>query len=188
MISCTTDEEDSARVAFVCEHKMEPSGTVHEDVHSPPSVPSVVVAHLPNDTYNQVELLRSSAVVCPRSHWTHSFLACDIMSACWARRDVIKYSQERMTWGIPASSTCPPPLTSLPPYFRCLNDVDHVPYTMVCDYRQDCSDNSDEDFCLFPPCEGSFHFQCHNKQVHPCLLYTSPSPRDISGSRMPSSA
>ena len=23
---------------------------------------------------------------------------------------------------------------------------------------------------------------------HPCLLYTSPSPRDISGSRMPSSA
>ena len=25
-------------------------------------------------------------------------------------------------------------------------------------------------------------------QTHPCLLYTSPSPRDISGSRMPSSA
>ena len=24
--------------------------------------------------------------------------------------------------------------------------------------------------------------------LHPCLLYTSPSPRDISGSRMPSSA
>ena len=26
------------------------------------------------------------------------------------------------------------------------------------------------------------------QQFHPCLLYTSPSPRDISGSRMPSSA
>ena len=26
------------------------------------------------------------------------------------------------------------------------------------------------------------------KQFIPCLLYTSPSPRDISGSRMPSSA
>ena len=24
--------------------------------------------------------------------------------------------------------------------------------------------------------------------IYPCLLYTSPSPRDISGSRMPSSA
>ena len=27
-----------------------------------------------------------------------------------------------------------------------------------------------------------------NNCVSPCLLYTSPSPRDISGSRMPSSA
>ena len=26
------------------------------------------------------------------------------------------------------------------------------------------------------------------QRAHPCLLYTSPSPRDISGSRMPSSA
>ena len=26
------------------------------------------------------------------------------------------------------------------------------------------------------------------EQIDPCLLYTSPSPRDISGSRMPSSA
>ena len=28
----------------------------------------------------------------------------------------------------------------------------------------------------------------HNVTVYSCLLYTSPSPRDISGSRMPSSA
>ena len=28
----------------------------------------------------------------------------------------------------------------------------------------------------------------HDVQVEACLLYTSPSPRDISGSRMPSSA
>ena len=27
-----------------------------------------------------------------------------------------------------------------------------------------------------------------NKDIHPCLLYTSPSPRDLSTSRMPSSA
>ena len=28
----------------------------------------------------------------------------------------------------------------------------------------------------------------HDMGLKPCLLYTSPSPRDISGSRMPSSA
>ena len=30
--------------------------------------------------------------------------------------------------------------------------------------------------------------QAHAYATHACLLYTSPSPRDISGSRMPSSA
>ena len=30
--------------------------------------------------------------------------------------------------------------------------------------------------------------QCPNGMVYTCLLYTSPSPRDRSGSRMPSSA
>ena len=30
--------------------------------------------------------------------------------------------------------------------------------------------------------------QTKEEEVDPCLLYTSPSPRDISGSRMPSSA
>ena len=28
----------------------------------------------------------------------------------------------------------------------------------------------------------------HISHIHPCLLYTSPSPRDLSTSRMPSSA
>ena len=31
-------------------------------------------------------------------------------------------------------------------------------------------------------------FRGQNKSIHPCLLYTSPSPRDLSTSRMPSSA
>ena len=32
------------------------------------------------------------------------------------------------------------------------------------------------------------NFGCGSSREHACLLYTSPSPRDISGSRMPSSA
>ena len=31
-------------------------------------------------------------------------------------------------------------------------------------------------------------FKEYNAQTHPCLLYTSPSPRDRTRSRMPSSA
>ena len=36
--------------------------------------------------------------------------------------------------------------------------------------------------------ENSEKFLCKVKKSINCLLYTSPSPRDISGSRMPSSA
>ena len=32
------------------------------------------------------------------------------------------------------------------------------------------------------------HYFCSECGIYTCLLYTSPSPRDISGSRMPSSA
>ena len=43
---------------------------------------------------------------------------------------------------------------------------------------------------LFEPWDSTtenFHIST-NQQIHPCLLYTSPSPRDLSTSRMPSSA
>ena len=45
---------------------------------------------------------------------------------------------------------------------------------------------------IFPPHDnkksvGSFSI-CDEKHVHDCLLYTSPSPRDMRRSRMPSSA
>ena len=35
---------------------------------------------------------------------------------------------------------------------------------------------------------GMVHFDSHTDLFHSCLLYTSPSPRDLSTSRMPSSA
>ena len=36
--------------------------------------------------------------------------------------------------------------------------------------------------------EGYLHYEKYRALTLTCLLYTSPSPRDISGSRMPSSA
>ncbi|KAK7485925.1 hypothetical protein BaRGS_00022792 [Batillaria attramentaria] len=69
---------------------------------------------------------------CPAGHVTHDFLACNIQSACWSRDDL--------------SASC------LAPFFTCKNGAERVPYTFVCDYRSDCSDASDENFCVFPPC------------------------------------
>ena len=48
--------------------------------------------------------------------------------------------------------------------FTCDRNEERVPYTLVCDYRTDCSDGSDEEFCVYEPC-GNFQFQCSNRQV-----------------------
>ena len=45
-----------------------------------------------------------------------------------------------------------------------------------------------KDFCKFNQMSGWFQRPLRRAQIHYCLLYTSPSPRDLSTSRMPSSA
>ena len=91
---------------------------------------------------------------CPNNSTTHPFLACDVKSACWGQFRRALFS-------------CKAPLTPLPPMMTCSNGVQYVPYTLVCDHRPDCSDNSDEDFCVFPDCEATTGEQvdCGNKQV-----------------------
>ncbi|KAK7483303.1 hypothetical protein BaRGS_00025470 [Batillaria attramentaria] len=86
-------------------------------------------------------------VTCPKGHVTREFLSCDPSSRCWADD----------------FTSCKAPLTPLPPSFRCLDLTQAVPYTLVCDGRSDCSDNSDEDFCTMPSCETQA--SCLNKQV-----------------------
>lgn len=99
-------------------------------------------------------------VICPQGHTTHGFLACDVASSCWADNYVI--SSEGL--GV-AEASCAAPLTSLPPSFLCSNGRERVPYTLVCDHRRDCGDDSDEDFCLFPRCPAGSQLQCTNRQV-----------------------
>ena len=104
--------------------------------------------------------------VCPYQHVTHSFLACDERSACWAQ-GVVSFSSERATWDLPSPLSCPVPgMTSLPPSYACVTGSSRVPYTFVCDHRQDCGDNSDEEFCQFAACRAERPLQCGNiKQV-----------------------
>ena len=88
-------------------------------------------------------------VGCPLGHTTRDFLACDIRSKCWTRD----------------ATECRAPLTPLPPSFTCSNGVQRVPYTLVCDTRPDCSDDSDETFCVYPPCDLPGALQCNDKEV-----------------------
>ena len=101
---------------------------------------------------------RSAFLECPLGHVTHTFLAHDEQSSCWA---------PNVGGGGDGGGVSPFPagLTPLPPPFTCDNGVQHVPYTLLCDHRPDCSDQSDEQFCIFSPCDVSTQFECTDRAV-----------------------
>lgn len=106
-------------------------------------------------------LSNSTLITCPLNHTTQSFLACDVHSACWARSSVT-YGTDKDNWDIPAYSTCPAGVSPLPPSYACASGGGRLPYTFVCDHQQDCRDNSDEEFCVYPDCRGENGLQCGN--------------------------
>ena len=107
---------------------------------------------------------RWKPVICRSGHVTHTFLACDVATVCWTEGKV-SFSLRPDSWALPTSRSCPAKLTLLPPSFLCQSEVQHVPYTLVCDHLPHCLDGSDEKFCKYLSCEWEFQFQCLNKQV-----------------------
>ena len=135
-----------ARAAFLCE-----TDRVEED--------GAATAAATNTTTSlDVELAKVSDlvfagivhVVCRLRHVAHQFLACDSSAACWDSSSDV--------------TSCAAPLTPLPPMFACTSNLQRVSYTLVCDYRRDCIDGSDEDFCVHAPCPFDW-LHCGNGQV-----------------------
>ena len=136
--------------AKLCEK--EETAEDHTQVHGLPETPEI----------QRTNPAKSPAgfphVVCSSGHYTHDFLACDVQSAC-QQGDITGYSS-----GSNAGETalCKSTLAKL---FTCKNDVEYVPYSLVCDHNQDCLDSSDEDFCVYPSCSGSRLFECASGEV-----------------------
>ena len=91
---------------------------------------------------------------CPQKHVTHEAFACDPFY-CWGR---LKPGLKRSTL------TCDAPMELAPPYFECQTPGEFVAYSLMCDFRQDCTDGSDESFCTYPVCDGH-SYQCNIGQV-----------------------
>ena len=120
--------------------------------------PSIIIQQ-PSEWQHSV-----ATVTCLNGDMVHTFLACDAFSDCLiTRRPDSRYSCDM-----------DPP----PPSFTCQNELQLVPYMLVCDHRQDCADGSDEDFCVFPSCQPHTTFDCGDGQVSICLcsdaLLTGP--------------
>ena len=108
----------------------------------------------------------ANLISCPAKHLTFSFLACDVLSQCYVENDDVIYMEQSQGYHLPTPSACLANLTSLPPSLLCESGGHRVPYTLVCDHRDDCGDDSDEDFCVFPFCDTTVSVQCSSsKQV-----------------------
>ncbi|KAL8612178.1 hypothetical protein ACOMHN_018467 [Nucella lapillus] len=131
-------------LAYLCEHNTQHS--------PPPAVSSIILVGLKT---NEV---RDGWIVCPSNHTVHNFLACDSFSRCWGVNSH-SFSHSPESWDIPSAFACPVAMTSLPPSYGCERGGQRVPYSLVCDHRQDCEDNSDERHCFHRPCPRG-HVPC----------------------------
>ena len=115
----------------------------------------------------------ASTVLCPLGHWTLDFLASDAQSSCRSGRGddslAVNGDSEPAGHGPDDAGGIPGPsdvaVTSLPVSFACGSGSRVVPFSLLCDHRRDCQDNSDEDFCVFPRCSVYTQFACTSLQV-----------------------
>ncbi|KAK7093324.1 hypothetical protein V1264_007100 [Littorina saxatilis] len=101
-------------------------------------------------------------------HLMHTFLVNDVTSKCGSTDDVVNSVHCVKTGD--GQHYCQTSVTRVVELYRCENGKQRVPYSLVCDYRHDCQDSSDENFCVFPACNPTKEFECENKQ---CVDRTS---------------
>ncbi|XP_076445819.1 uncharacterized protein LOC143283464 [Babylonia areolata] len=124
--TCDTEEE----IGILCEL---PTSSYHH------LAPKPVIIRVPNGT----SMSRVPLVTCPLQHMTHELLACDSKSLC----NRLESAEE---W---YRGTCNIAQGQTHEYFYCGTCDDFVPYSVVCDFREDCIGGDDEDFCVHPTCK-----------------------------------
>ena len=111
---------------------------------------------------NVKQAAMTSLVPCPSGHVTHEFFSCHRQSWCGSDESRIpcSFSSSMIASADegPTSIRLVSPLVS----FQCVTNKEHVPFVLVCDFTNDCTDGADEDFCVHVQhCSG---FTCRNGQ------------------------
>ena len=110
---------------------------------------------------NMDEMQNFSLVKCPERHVTRDFLSCDPHARCGVGHPVVtcplQSDRDRLSTDFgerftPASATDIQTNQQYVPIFMCDNKRATISYSLVCDFRAECSDQSDEDFCRHVVC------------------------------------
>ena len=142
------DDYEKVSISFECQSRQLPPRTkllceidLHEEKKQSQRIELV---------YPQNKHFRVPHTICSNRQVTLAFMPCQGSSP-----DSFVISDDKL-----GSSRTSSPFDQEAPSFLCSNSVQYVPYTLLCDHRQDCADNSDEDFCQFRPCSGTTPLQC----------------------------
>ena len=117
---------------------------------------SVESSHSPVSQFT-FQQLRQMLVICPGGHVTHAFLLCD--PKCRCGQHVCRFFQRTNT--ISEVVSLAQNATDIVTMYSCSSVDTEVSYSLLCDFRQDCADNSDESFCHHPACT---EFTCTSGQ------------------------
>ena len=96
-------------------------------------------------------------LICPEGHVTHTFLSRDPKSRC-GQTMCFFFKGTSSAIEVPPDGRQVAPTVAL---YSCTSSDTQVSYSLLCDFRQDCADNSDESFCRHPACK---QLSCKNGQ------------------------
>ena len=96
-------------------------------------------------------------VICAEGHVTHAFLSCDLKSRCGQSKCNF-YKETRLVVEVISATHHSVDTVAM---YSCSSVDTELSYSLLCDFRQDCADNSDESFCHHPACT---QFTCTSGQ------------------------
>ena len=114
-----------------------------------------------------------SLVKCPEEHVTRDLLSCDPQSQCGVEQPVsvcpLRSDADRLFTNVTKhlATVHAEDVQMIPKYvpmFECDQGRVSIAYSLVCDFKAECSDLSDEFFCQHIPCPED---KCRNKQCLP---------------------
>ena len=142
--SVTFPCNEATNADFICEYDSEttPARPMKRELLFP----------VARDSVEKFRAKNISVVTCPGGHVTHDFLSCDPATYCG--------KDQYVAW-------CKTEKGGSMPTFECDNGIRTLPFTLVCDHRPDCLDNSDEEFCVYETCLDS---TC--KRSGECISYS----------------
>ena len=100
---------------------------------------------------------------CANGQATHAFLSCGPHNTC-IQKPLSSCTFSELFRNTNSAGWTDVPVTAVPE-FSCDASDTKLSYTLVCDFRPDCDDDSDESFCQHPSCDA---FTCTSGQ---CVSY-----------------